>query len=65
MFGLSLDKIKEEKSEIPAEIIEKADKMQEARKVKDYATADILRAELLALGYIVKNTKDGYEIEKK
>jgi cysteinyl-tRNA synthetase len=65
VFGLSLDKIKEEKSEIPAEIIEKADKMQEARKVKDYATADILRGELLALGYIVKNTKDGYEIEKK
>ena len=65
VFGLSLDKIKEEKSEIPAEIIEKADKMQEARKIKDYATADILRAELLALGYIVKNTKDGYEIEKK
>ena len=39
--------------------------MQSARKEKDYATADAIRAELLELGYIVKNTKDGYEIEMK
>ncbi len=65
VFGLSLDKIKEERQDIPSDIIAKADKMQEARKVKDYQTADALRAELLALGYIVKNTKEGYEIEKK
>ncbi len=65
VFGLSLDKVQEVKQEIPADIIAKADKMQEARKVKDYQTADALRNELLSLGYIVKNTKDGYEIEKK
>ena len=65
VFGLSLDKIKEQKAEVPAEIIEKAEKMQQARKEKDYATADAIRNELASLGYIVKNTKDGYEIEKK
>ena len=48
-----------------AVIIEKAEKMQQARKEKDYATADAIRNELALLGYIVKNTKDGYEIEKK
>ena len=67
VFGLSLKDAKEEKVaiEVPAEITEKAEKMQAARKEKDYATADAIRAELLELGYIVKNTKDGYEIEKK
>ncbi|MBO5926006.1 MAG: cysteine--tRNA ligase, partial [Clostridia bacterium] len=65
VFGLSLDKVKEEKAEIPSEIIEKAEKMQLARKDKDYATADAIRNELSALGYTVKNTKDGYEIDKK
>ena len=65
VFGLSLDKVKEEKAEIPADIIEKAEKMQLARKEKDYATADAIRNELALLGYIVKNTKDGYEIDVK
>ena len=67
VFGLGLKDVKEEKkvADIPAEIIEKAEKMQEARKVKDYATADVIRAELSSLGYAIKNTKDGYEIEKR
>ena len=65
VFGLSLDKVKEEKAEIPQDIIEKAEKMQLARKEKDYATADAIRNELASLGYIVKNTKDGYEIDVK
>lgn len=68
VLGLSLDKaeaVKEVKSDIPEEIIAKAEKMQEARKVKDWATADAIRAELDGLGYAVKNTKEGYEINKK
>ncbi len=65
VFGLSLDLVKEEKAEIPQDIIDKAEKMQLARKEKDYATADAIRNELASLGYIVKNTKDGYEIDVK
>lgn len=66
VFGLSLDKIEEKKeSDIPAEIIEKAEKMQSARAEKNWAVADALRAEITELGYIIKNTKDGYSIEKK
>ncbi|MBR3805018.1 MAG: cysteine--tRNA ligase [Clostridia bacterium] len=66
VFGLSLDKIEDKKSDdIPAEIIEKAEKMQSARAEKNWAVADALRAEIGELGYIVKNTKDGYTIEKK
>ena len=70
VFGLSLDKVEEKvadnkNNDIPSEIIEKAEQMQSARKEKNWAVADAIRAELLAQGYIVKNTKDGYEIEKK
>ncbi|MBR5439197.1 MAG: cysteine--tRNA ligase [Clostridia bacterium] len=66
VFGLGLDKIKEETtSDIPGEIIAKAEEMQNARKEKNWAVADALRAEISDLGYIVKNTKDGYEITKK
>ncbi len=66
VFGLSLDKIEEKKeSDIPAEIIEKAEKMQSARLEKNWAVADALRAELNELGYIIKNTKEGYEITIK
>lgn len=65
VFGLSLDKIEEPKSEIPSEIIAKADEMQQARKEKNWPVADAIRNELSSLGYIVKNTKDGYEIEKR
>lgn len=65
VFGLSLDKIEKPKADIPAEIIEMADKMQEARKEKNWAVADELRGKISELGYIVKNTKDGYEIDRK
>lgn len=64
VFGLDFDKIQEVKADIPAEIIEKAELMQSARKEKNWAVADALRAEITASGYTVKNTKDGYEIIK-
>ena len=66
VFGLSLDVLpEEEKVEIPSEIIAKAEEMQSARKEKNWAVADAIRAELNGLGYVVKNTKDGYTIETK
>ncbi|MDY6366913.1 MAG: cysteine--tRNA ligase [Clostridia bacterium] len=54
---------KEEK--IPDEIVSFAEEMQKARSVKDYATADALRAKITDAGYTVKINKDGYSIEKK
>ncbi len=36
-----------------------------ARTNKDWATSDKLRDQLLALGYIVKDSKDGYTLSKK
>jgi cysteinyl-tRNA synthetase len=65
VFGLDLDKVKEEESNIPQEIIEMAEKMQQARLEKNWPVADALRAEIGDKGYIVKNTKEGYEIVAK
>jgi len=56
---------KEIKEEIPEEITALAEKMQAARAVKDYATADALRAEINGKGYNVAIGKDGVSITKK
>ena len=55
---------KTHKEEVPEEITDLANKMQEARQNKDYATADALRAEILAKGYLVMISKDGVSVKK-
>lgn len=67
VFGLSLDKaeISEEPVEVPEEVKALAEKMQEARAVKNYAVADELRAKIDGLGFAVLNTKDGYALKPK
>ena len=49
---------------VPEEVTLLAEQMQQARAVKDYATADALRAKINAAGYAVKISKDGYSLEK-
>ena len=71
---LSLDFVKsaealaaeEEKNaaDIPAEVTALVEKRQAARKAKDFAEADRLRDEIAALGYSVKETRQGTEITK-
>ena len=51
--------------EVPQDIVALAEKMQAARAVKDYASADALRNEIAERGYTVRNTPTGYEILKK
>lgn len=53
------------KEQIPEEILALAEKMQQARLVKDYSTADAIRTEIAERGYTVKNTKDGYSVDKR
>ncbi len=55
----------EKKEEIPQEIISLAERIQEARKQKDYATADSLRAEIDQKGYAIRITREGYELQNK
>ena len=54
----------EDTEEISAEIKKLADKRWNAKKNKDWATADSIRNELKNLGYEIKDTQDGYTITK-
>lgn len=57
--------LKEKQTEIPAEILALADKMQAARATKEYAAADAFRAEINDKGYNVAISKDGVKITRK
>ncbi len=69
VFGLSLDKAKavesdEAESDIPDEVTALVNERSEAKKAKNYALADEIRAKISALGYAVTDTKDGVKITK-
>lgn len=61
VLGLEL----EENTDIPDEVKQKAEARWKAKKARDFSTADALREEIDQLGFVVKDTKDGYEILKK
>jgi cysteinyl-tRNA synthetase len=46
-------------SDVPAEVLARVAALDEARATKDYATADAIRAELQAGGWLVETTKQG------
>ncbi len=52
------------KEEIPQNIKELAEKRRDARANKDFALADKIRDEITALGYEIKDTKDGVKINR-
>ena len=67
VLGLSLDQAKPEeqpKVDAPAEVVELAEQRVNAKKEKNYALADELRAKIAALGYQVVDTKEGYTLAK-
>lgn len=55
----------DEKDDIPAEIKEMAQSRFDAKKAKDFAKADELRDKILAAGWQIMDTKDGFELAKK
>ena len=64
VLGLDLDK-KSETMVIPDKVLEIAEKRLLARASKDWALSDTLRDQILDLGYIIKDTSDGYSFEQK
>jgi cysteinyl-tRNA synthetase len=63
--GIVLPEIKEEAFEIPAAIKALAEERWAARQAKDWAKADEMRKQLDALGWIMKDGKDGYQLLPK
>ena len=58
---LALNLLEEEKKEISAEAKKLLEERAEARKQKNFAKSDELRAKLLAMGIVVKDTPKGQE----
>ena len=54
-----------EKSDIPADVMEMVEARAAAKKAKDWAKADALRAEITARGYVVEDTPQGPKVSKK
>ena len=52
------------KPEIPAEVLDLVEQRKAARKEKNFALADEIRDKIAALGYEVKETRQGTEINK-
>ena len=61
VLGVKLDDAKEE---IPAEVLELAQKRAQAKKEKNFAEADKIRDQITALGYSIKDTPKGPQLEK-
>ena len=53
---------KAESAEIPAEVLALVEARKEARKAKDFAKADELRDQIAALGWQIRETRQGTEI---
>lgn len=63
VLGLKIEEPdKEEKKEIPEEIIKLAEERKIARENKNWAESDRIRDEILKKGYSIKDTKSGYEL---
>ena len=62
VLGLNIDK--EEKIYLPEEIKNIVEERKQARINKDWNKSDELRDKLISLGYTVKDTKDGMEVNK-
>ena len=63
VLALSLDKKSENQEKIPEEVLKLAEERLKARTEKNWAESDRLRNEILALGYSIKDSKDGYKLE--
>ena len=61
---LGLDLLKKDDLEVPEEVREIAEERVEARTKKDWKKSDALRDKLNELGWVIKDTKEGYTLEK-
>ena len=54
----------EKEEEIPAHILDLAEKRSDARKNRDFALADSIRDQIIAEGYVIEETRQGTNIKK-
>lgn len=62
VLGLGL--FEREDVEVPGEVLELVEEREIARSQKDWKRADEIRDEVLKKGFVVKDSEDGFEVEK-
>ena len=65
VLGVKIDKEEKSSEEIPEEILKLVEQRKKAREEKNWEESDKIRDKISDLGYIVKDTKNGMEIERK
>lgn len=65
VLGLKMDEKDKTNTELPYEIKELIEKRRIARENKQWEESDKLRDRIIELGYTIKDTKNGMEVEKK
>ncbi|MHB0998010.1 MAG: cysteine--tRNA ligase [Armatimonadota bacterium] len=66
ILGIKLaERVKEQSSEVPQEILMLLEERQKARKSRDFAAADLIRDELLDAGYVIEDTPQGPRVKLK
>jgi cysteinyl-tRNA synthetase len=61
VLGLGLDQV-DKPQEVPPEVLKLVAERRQARAAKDFAASDRLRDEIQALGYEVKDTREGMKV---
>lgn len=64
MLGLGLDTVVKKNITIPNEVQELLKQREQARKALEFTLSDNLRKEIETFGFIVKDTKNGQEVEE-
>lgn len=64
VLGLDLDKVEEEKQDVPAYIMDMVNERIAAKKAKDFKLADELRGKVKELGWEIIDKKDGAEVKQ-
>ena len=52
-------------NDLPEVVLQMAEKRWQAKQNRDFAQADNLRGELLKMGFVILDKKDGYEVKKQ
>ena len=65
VLGIKIEKEEKSSEEIPEEILKLVEQRTKAREEKNWEESDKIRDKISDIGYIVKDTKNGMEIERK
>jgi cysteinyl-tRNA synthetase len=60
VFGIGL----QSETEIPADILARAEARAEAKKARDFKLADAIRDELKAKGWVIEDSPKGFKLKK-